>query len=261
MSKREQSERLQAISIRTILPNAVTLMAFMSGLAAIRFGLAEKWELAVAAIIAAGIFDGLDGTVARLLNSASRFGAELDSLSDVVAFGVAPAILLYLWGLQDLDRLGWAVAMIYAIAMALRLARFNASLDNEDEPRARLGFLTGIPAPMGAGLMISPIILDFVLGGDKVMANGMYVSIYAIFVALLMVSTLPTYSLKSLRIKRQWFIPFMLFLAVVVAGLFARTWLVLIFIAVLYLVSIPFSVLSFKKRMKELSDRRNNTGA
>ena len=144
---------IKAISIRTILPNVVTLFAFMAGLTSIKFALAGKWELAVAAVLLAGVFDGLDGTVARLLNSASRFGAELDSLSDVVAFGVAPSVILYLWVLEGLGRFGWATALIYAIAMALRLARFNSKLEDEKEPRQRTGFLTGVPAPMGAALM------------------------------------------------------------------------------------------------------------
>lgn len=251
MARSENNRLLRAFSIRTILPSAVTLLAFMSGLTAIRFGLAEKWELAVAAVLIAGVFDGLDGTVARLLNSTSKFGAELDSLSDVVAFGVAPAVLLYLWGLQDLDRLGWAVALIYAIAMALRLARFNANIDEEDEPKSRLGFLTGIPAPMGAGLMLAPMVLDFILGGEKVMAKGYFVAGYAIIIATLMVSSLPTFSLKSFRVKRQWFIPFLMLVGVVIAGLFARTWMVLLGIGVAYLASIPFSVLAYRKRRQK----------
>ena len=117
----------------------VTLFAFMSGLTSIKFALSGKWELAVGAVLLAGVFDGLDGTVARLLKSTSKFGAELDSLSDVVAFGVAPAVILYLWVLEGLDRMGWAVALIYASAMALRLARFNARLDDEEEPIKRTG--------------------------------------------------------------------------------------------------------------------------
>ncbi|WP_417449597.1 CDP-alcohol phosphatidyltransferase family protein [Kordiimonas sp.] len=246
----EKALLFKAFSIRTILPNAVTLFAFMAGLTSIRFALGEKWELAVFAILLAGVFDGLDGTVARLLKSTSRFGAELDSLSDVVAFGVAPAVVLYLWGLQGLDRLGWGVALVYATAMALRLARFNARLDDEEEPRKRLGFLTGVPAPMGAALMLIPLMLDFALGDNFLKDLGAAVSIYAVLVAMLIVSTIPTVSLKALRIRREWFVPVMLLIGIVIAGLFVRTWLVLIIIAGIYVASMPWSYMAYEKRLK-----------
>ncbi len=248
MARQKKALLFKAISIRTILPSVVTLFAFMSGLTAIRFALAGKWELSVAAILMAGIFDGLDGTVARLLKSTSRFGAELDSLSDVVAFGVAPAVVLYLWVLQELDRLGWAVALIYAIAMALRLARFNAKLDDEEEPRQRAGFLTGVPAPMGAGLMLAPMMLDFGLGGGAVQANGLLVVPYVVIIASLMVSTIPTFSLKALRVPREWFVPVMLVIGSVIAGLFVQTWFMLLGIALLYLVSLPLSFWAHRRR-------------
>ncbi|WP_286831114.1 MULTISPECIES: CDP-diacylglycerol--serine O-phosphatidyltransferase [Kordiimonas] len=238
------------ISIRTILPNVVTLLAFMSGLTSIKFALADKWELAVFAILLAGIFDGLDGTVARLLKSTSRFGAELDSLSDVVSFGVAPAVILYLWVLEGLDRLGWAVALIYAISMALRLARFNAKLDDEEEPRKRLGFLTGVPAPAGATLLLMPLIVDFALEAVTVQNYGLVVSAYAVVVAVLMVSTIPTISLKAFRVPKAWFVPVMLVIGIVIAGLFVRTWAVLIIIAIAYLSSMPFSYVAYERRRK-----------
>jgi CDP-diacylglycerol--serine O-phosphatidyltransferase len=238
----------KAFSIRTILPNVVTLFAFMAGLTSIKFALSGKWELAVAAILAAGIFDGLDGTVARLLKSTSRFGAELDSLSDVVAFGVAPAVILYLYILQDLDRLGWAVSLVYAIAMALRLARFNARMDEENEPIKSLGFLTGVPAPMGAGLLLVPMMVEFAFGDRILQSVSIVVAGYSVVVALLMVSTIPTMSLKALRVSREWFVPALLIIAMVIAGLFAHTWLVLIGIAVGYLVTLPLTFLAYRKR-------------
>ncbi|WP_262689673.1 CDP-diacylglycerol--serine O-phosphatidyltransferase [Kordiimonas aestuarii] len=247
---KEKALLFRAFSIRTILPNAVTLFAFMAGLTSIRFALAGKWELAVFAILLAGVFDGLDGTVARLLKSTSRFGAELDSLSDVVAFGVAPAVVLYLWGLQSLDRLGWAVALIYATAMALRLARFNARLDDEEEPRKRLGFLTGVPAPMGANLLLAPLMVDFALENTFVKDYAPVVAVYTVAIAMLIVSTIPTVSLKALRIPREWFVPVMLLIGIVIAGLFVRTWLVMIIIGALYVGSMPWSYMAFEKRRK-----------
>ncbi|WP_374764614.1 CDP-alcohol phosphatidyltransferase family protein [Yunchengibacter salinarum] len=246
---------IRKVSIRTILPSAVTLMAFTAGLTAIRFAFQSKWELAVAAIVVAGILDGLDGTVARLLKSTSRFGAELDSLSDVVAFGVAPAVVLYLWGLQTLDRPGWAVSLIFAIAMALRLARFNAQLELEDaeEPRRRLGFLTGVPAPMGAGLLMMPLMADFALEDSLIFHHPWFVAPYGIGVAMLMVSTLPTFSLKAFRIPRALFAPFMLLIGATLAALFAQTWAVLFTIAVIYVLSLPLSWLAYRRRR----NRRN----
>ncbi len=247
---------MRAVSIRTILPNVVTLCAFMAGVTSIRFALAGKWELAVAAIALAGIFDGLDGTVARLLKSTSRFGAELDSLSDVVAFGVAPAVVLYLWTLEGLDRLGWGVALIYATAMALRLARFNARLDDEEEPRSRFGYLTGVPAPMGAGLLLMPMMFDFATGADTIREYSFGIGLYGVAVALLIVSTIPTLSLKALRVSRSLFVPVMLIIGIVLAGLFVRTWAVMFFIGVFYLASVPFTVLGFRKRMAAKGERR-----
>ncbi len=222
----------------------------MSGLTSIKFALSGKWELAVGAILLAGVFDGLDGTVARLLKSTSRFGAELDSLSDVVAFGVAPAVILYLWVLNDLDRMGWAIALIYASAMALRLARFNAKLDDEsDEPTKRTGFLTGVPAPMGAGLLLLPMMIDFALGEKLTQNNGLVICGYALVVVMLMVSTLPTLSLKMLRIPKAWFVPVMVIIATLIAGLFVRTWLVLIIIGVGYLCTMPFTFMANQRRL------------
>lgn len=249
---------MRAISIRTILPNVVTLCAFMAGVTSIRFALADKWELAVAAIALAGVFDGLDGTVARLLKSTSKFGAELDSLSDVVAFGVAPAVILYLWTLQDLDRLGWAVALIYATAMALRLARFNARLDDveTEEPRKRLGYLTGVPAPMGAGLLLMPVMLDLAAGEILVRDHSLFVAGFAVAAALLIVSTMPTLSIKALRVRRTYFVPVMLIIGVVIAGLFVRTWAVMFGIGIFYIASLPVTYIGYRRRLHARGERR-----
>lgn len=247
---------MRAISIRTILPNVVTLCAFMAGVTSIRFALADKWELAVAAIALAGVFDGLDGTVARLLKSTSKFGAELDSLSDVVSFGVAPAVILYLWTLDGLDRLGWAVALIYATAMALRLARFNARLEDEEEPRKRFGYLTGVPAPMGAGLLLMPLLLDLALGGGAIQGYSFFVGLYCVIVSILIVSTIPTLSLKALRVRRTYFVPVMLVIGIIIAGLFVRTWSVMFGIGILYLISLPFTYFGFRRRLAAKGERR-----
>jgi CDP-diacylglycerol--serine O-phosphatidyltransferase len=250
MPKTNRPLLFQAISVRTILPSVVTLLAFISGLSSIKFALAGKWEFAVAAILFAGIFDGLDGHVARLLNSTSRFGAELDSLSDVVAFGVAPAIVLYLWSLEGIDRAGWAASILYASAMALRLARFNARLDEEDDPRKRFGFLTGIPAPVGAALALAPMMVDFSISDNFLQAKSQYIAPYVVAIALLLISTLPTVSLKAIRVKKEYLVLIMLVIAAVITGLFVQTWFMVLVLGMIYLISLPVCYLAYKKRLK-----------
>ena len=159
---RSRRRRLRGFSINRLIPNVLTLAALCSGLTAIRFGLQGQMRLAVIAIIVAAIFDALDGRVARRLGVTSRFGAELDSLCDFVCFGTVPALLLYLWEMQLLDRAGWTIVLIYAICTALRLARFNTALDVPQPPWAHY-FFTGVPAPAGAGLVLLPLVASFVL--------------------------------------------------------------------------------------------------
>ena len=147
------------IPLRAVLPNTVTALALCSGLTAIRFAILGNWEVAVLMVLAAAVFDGLDGKIARLVRAESRFGAELDSLSDAISFGVAPALILYLWSLNGLGRFGWMIALLLALFCALRLARFNANIDREDQPHKSAGFLTGVPAPAGALLAMTPLYL------------------------------------------------------------------------------------------------------
>lgn len=250
-----QKKRLRNFfSVRAIAPNAVTVLAFSMGLTAVRFALAGKWELSVAAIIIAGVFDGLDGTVARLLRSTSKFGAELDSLSDVVAFGVVPALVIYLWALEGLDRLGWAAALIYAVAMALRLARFNARMDLEDENdvKKQMGFLTGVPAPMGAALLICPMVIDFTFTGQYVQGHPQLLAVYTVLIAFLMVSTLPTFTLKVIRVPRDSFVPVLLLVAAFFMTLFVYPWIAILSLAALYIMSLPVCYLVYSKRLAEI---------
>ncbi len=163
------------LTLRAMVPNAITAAALCAGLTGIRFAIAGEWEKAVLAVILAGMLDGIDGRIARLLKAQSRFGSELDSLADNVSFGVAPALILYLCSLQDLPRLGWFAALAFAIACALRLARFNARIDMADEPRKEAGFLTGVPAPVGAGLVFLPMYL-WCVSGIELLRNPLLVS-------------------------------------------------------------------------------------
>ena len=153
---RERRER--GIPLRAVVPNAITALALCSGLSGVRFAIGGEWERAVGMIVLAGVLDGLDGRVARMLRGESRFGAELDSLADAISFGVSPALVLYLWSLQYAPRLGWISALMLAVFCALRLARFNAQIDADEQPRKAAGYFTGVPAPAGAGLAMLPLI-------------------------------------------------------------------------------------------------------
>ena len=155
--KPKRRTQIRRISVNRMIPNILTLLALASGLTAMRFAFQERWEMAVFAIAVAAILDALDGRVARLLKGASKFGAELDSLSDFVCFGVAPAIILFLWSLQDAGRVTWVLVMLYTMCMGLRLARFNVAVNDDDEPDWKNRFFSGVPAPAGAGLVLLPM--------------------------------------------------------------------------------------------------------
>jgi len=189
----------RGITLRQVAPNAVTAMALCFGLTAIRYGISGEWERAVAAIIFAGVLDGVDGRIARLLRADSRFGAELDSLSDAIAFGVSPALILYLWSLEAMPRFGWIVCLVLALSCALRLARFNAMIDVADQPRKAAGFNTGVPAPAGAGLALLPLYAWFISGLD-IFRDWRLVGPWVLLSALLMISNLPTLGWKRLRV-------------------------------------------------------------
>jgi CDP-diacylglycerol--serine O-phosphatidyltransferase len=232
--------RLSDFSVNRMVPNVLTLLAVCAGMTAIRFAVSGKFEAACYAIIVAGIFDGLDGRIARLLRSTSRFGAELDSLSDFVSFGVAPAVVLYLWTMSALQSVGWAIVLFFAVCCALRLARFNTQLAAEPPPWAA-GFFTGAPAPAGAGLLMLPMFISFEWGdwiARSPYLNGVWIS----GVALLMISTVPTISLKRIRIPPDFVVPTLLGIGVL-AGLFTTApWPTLTFIGALYIASIPLTV-------------------
>lgn len=237
------------VSLRGIAPNVVTILALSAGMTSLKFALAERWELAVFAILLAGVFDGIDGSIARLLKSASRFGAELDSLSDVVSFGVAPAAIMYLWALRELGGIGWVIALAYVICCALRLARFNSKLDGEDEPRKKAGFLTGIPAPAAAVLALMPIMLGFQTESDLFRSPAL-VGITTALVSLGMVSRLATFSFKQLIIPRDQMVPLLLFVGLFAAAVTVYQWAVVVTFGIAYLVSFPFSMQKFSRLTK-----------
>lgn len=238
----------RGIPLRAVVPNAVTALALCSGLTGIRFAIAGKWDVAIAMIMIAAVLDGMDGRIARMLNGSSRFGAELDSLSDVIAFGVSPAVILHLWSLQFWPRFGWIFALAYAVCMALRLARFNARIDVEDQPHKSAGFLTGVPAPAGAGLLLLPILIWLASDGRiSWLQDYRLVAPWAAAVAFLVISSLATYSWTSFRLRRRVRLEAIVFIAIVGGALLTAPWETLSVLALLYLASIPFSIAGYAR--------------
>jgi CDP-diacylglycerol--serine O-phosphatidyltransferase len=230
------------------LPNALTLINVCIGLSSIKFALDAKFELSVIAIIFAAIFDALDGRVARLLKGTSLVGKELDSLADVISFGVAPAFIMYFWSLSNLGKLGWLLSMIYVVCVALRLARFNVSANLE--PSWKDNFFEGIPSPAGGMLVLMPLV--FSLSGINIIDinYNIIVPIFFIIISFLMISKIPTFSFKKIVIQRRMTI-FVLFGIVLFFGLLLiYTFKVLVFGGLIYFFLIPISYLNYKKNHK-----------
>jgi len=246
MMERERHPRLRDQSINRLIPNMLTVLALCAGLTSVRFALMGSWKLAVIAIVVAGVLDGLDGRIARLLNGASKFGAELDSLSDFVSFGVAPALLIYQWQLAGLKGFGWALALLFAVCCALRLARFNTKLDNTDLPAWTGRFFVGVPAPAGAGLALIPIMATFEFGPGYV-DHPLVVGAVVLAVALLMVSRIPTYSIKRVRIPHRHVMATLLVVGLLAAMLVSVPWLTLLGVGVVYIASMPLAAVAHRR--------------
>jgi CDP-diacylglycerol--serine O-phosphatidyltransferase len=240
--------RFKGLSVSKLIPHVITVGAACAGLTAIKFAMEQRWESAVIAIVVAGVLDGLDGRMARLLNAASEFGAELDSLSDFVAFGVAPAFIMYLWTLQSLGRVGWIIALFLAICCGLRLARFNTNIGKL--PPYAYNYFTGVPAPGGAGLAILPLI-GTLAHRLPILREPVFVAVWSTIVAILMVSRVPTFSLKRIKVPHGAIVPLLVFTALMVAGLTAAPWLTLTAVGLVYIMSFGVSVLSYRRLKKE----------
>jgi CDP-diacylglycerol--serine O-phosphatidyltransferase len=245
----EPRKRLfKPVPVRVIIPNIITLIALCLGLTAIRLAFEGRYEPAVVAIVVAALLDGIDGRVARMLKGTSRFGAELDSLADFVNFGVTPALILYSFLLNELKAIGWIAVLVFAIAMVLRLARFNVMLDDPDRPEWKKNFFTGMPAPAGALTSMLPLYLSF-LGVPMGPAAAPIALVYLLGLAFLMVSTIPVYSGKTigLKVPRHWVLPIFV-LSAALFGLLANfPWEMLTAITVLFLGSIPLSVMRYRQ--------------
>jgi CDP-diacylglycerol--serine O-phosphatidyltransferase len=234
---------LSDLSVNRMVPNVLTLLALCAGMTAVRFALGGNFEAAVFSIIAAGVFDGLDGRMARLLEATSSFGAELDSLSDFVSFGVAPAAVLYLWTLSDLHGIGWAIVLLFAVCCALRLARFNTEIAHETATYAG-PFFIGAPAPAGAGLVMVPMFLSFEWG-DGLFRSPYLNAVTVTGIALLMISKVPTVSLKRIRVPHHLVVPTLLAFGVATAFLTTEPWLTLTVVGIVYVGSIPLTIRSY----------------
>lgn len=244
------------LTLRAMVPNAITAAALCVGLTGIRFAIAGDYERSVQLVILAGLLDGIDGRAARLLKAQSRFGAELDSLADSISFGVAPALIVYLWTLQSLPSIGWLAALAFAICCVLRLARFNARLDVEEQPHKSAGFLTGVPAPVGAGLAFLPLYLWMASDRAEEFASPVGVAVWIALIAFLMISSVPTLSWGRLRPRRSIRLEMIALSGLVVAALVIEPWLTLVAISVGYLLLLPVGLISYA-RVK----RQRSTGA
>ena len=237
--------RFRQIPVRTLLPNLITLLALCAGLTGMRLAVEGKLEWAVAAIVFAALLDGVDGRLARMLKGTSRFGAELDSLADFVNFGVAPAIILYFWGLQELGNAGWIAAMVFAICAGLRLARFNVMAEDPNRPPWTGNYFTGMPAPGGAIAVLLPIYLYFLFGAARL---APLVLVYTLAIAFLMVSRIPVFSGKRVgkRVAPEMVLPVFVCVVLFFALLVAYPWWVLTIGTLLYLGSLPFGWRSYR---------------
>ena len=243
---RRPSQSNKHTHLARIVPNAITVTALCMGLSSIRFALIERWELAISLILIAAILDAMDGKIARFLRADTPFGAELDSLSDFISFGVAPAIVIFLYSLHLWKGMGWALALFFVTCMALRLARFNTNI-GIPTPEWSKQFSVGVPAPAGAVLGLLPLMTSFALETNfqdfpPIFALSLLVS------GLLMISRIPTYTLKNVHIPHPFIRPFLMMVAIFMATLFSIPWWTISVGTILYLFSIPLSLMSYRQK-------------
>jgi len=247
---RRRSPRLKGLSLNHLLPNVLTVLALCSGLTAIRFALLEQWQPAVAAIIVAGVLDGLDGRLARLLGGGSKFGAELDSLADFLSFGAAPAVVIYTWSSHELGSIGWTCSLFLAVCTALRLARFNTALEDPDKPAFAYNYFVGVPSPAGGILALLPMMISFEWT-DGPFREAPLTSIWMVVIGLLMVSKFPTFAFKKVKVPHAYVLPTLVGAGLFAAALFSAPWLTLIAVGIAYLALFPLSYRSFHRPTAE----------
>jgi CDP-diacylglycerol--serine O-phosphatidyltransferase len=246
MPKRLKKRRLLVLPLSRLFPNMVTIGGMCCGLSAIRFAMEDKFEIAVTLLVASAIIDGMDGRIARFLNSTSTFGAQLDSLSDFVCFGVAPIFVLYLWKLHTLKSLGWALVLFFAVCCSLRLARFNTNLADETQEPWQAKFFVGIPSPAGAMLSLMPLVANFYLMAD-IFENTILCAVWVTIVAILMPSRIPTFAAKKIKIHHEWVLPIMLVCGVGMVFVLIEPWMMFNICGLLYLATLPLSMRKYRK--------------
>lgn len=255
MFKHRRPPRLPGLSINKLIPNILTMLALCAGMTAIRFGLHEKWDAAVVSILLAAVFDGLDGRVARMLHGTSKFGAELDSLSDFVSFGVAPSMLLYFWTMKTAGGLGWALVLLFSVCCALRLARFNTMIGEPDLPSYAYNFFTGVPAPAAAGLVLLPMVASFQTDWTLFSSPALN-AVFLVGVSFLMISKIPTFSGKKFRVPHTMVLPVLLCVGILTAFLVTAPWTTVSVVGTLYLLSIPVSIRAFSRLRRQAAELR-----
>jgi CDP-diacylglycerol--serine O-phosphatidyltransferase len=243
--RQRRLHRFRQIPVRVLVPNVITLLALCAGMTGIRLALENRYELALGAIVFAAMLDAIDGRVARMIKGTSRFGAELDSLADFFNFGVAPGLILYFWGLNALGNLGWIAAMVFAICTALRLARFNVQIDDPLRPAWAGNFFTGVPAPLGAIVVLLPIYLSFL----RVPVPVVLTFVYTLAIAGLMVSRLPVLSGKKIgtRVRPEMVAPVIIVAVLLIALLISYPWELLSVVSLAYLVLLPLGWFSYRR--------------
>lgn len=252
--------RIREIPLRLLLPNLVTVLAICAGLSGIRLAFQGRFETAVAMVLVAALLDAMDGRVARRLKATSKFGAQLDSLADVINFGVSPAFVLYAFSLDVARSLGWMSALVYVIATALRLARFNVMAESPNKPAWQADFFVGVPAPAGAVLVMLPVYIG-ILGFQPDAPYAYVTAIYTIGIAFLLISRVPVYSGKSAKgIRRDLVVPLILLIAIYVLFLMSYTWQTMTLSAIAYLAFIPVSARMFYKRYAVEASKADVTG-
>lgn len=245
-----KKRRLLVFPLSRLFPNMVTIAGLCCGLSAVRFALDGKFETAVALIVAAMVIDGMDGRIARFLNSTSVFGAHLDSLSDFVCFGVSPLLVLYRWKLEILTGIGWAVVLFFAVCCALRLARFNTNLAEEKTEPWQKKFFVGVPAPAGAMLALMPLVASFAIEAP-LFGSPQLCAVWVVIVAVLMASRIPTFAAKKLIIRHEWVLPIMLAGGFAIVLIIIAPWVMLNVVGIGYCFLIPVSVLHYRKLAKQ----------
>lgn len=270
MEKTNTSQRPRKLPFHKMIPNMITLTAMAAGMTSMKFAIAasfgngdpQKWQLAVIAILVSACMDAFDGAAARLLKAQSKLGAELDSFSDFVCFGVAPAIVMYLWSLQQIGRWGWTVALLFAMATALRLARFNIAGDEKDPNDPLSKYFTGVPSPLGALLAILPLVISFQVSqpatgidaaAASLLAKPDIIGLWMLVVAAMMVSHIPTFSSKQIRIPYKMRIIMLAVFCILIASLLNEPWLTLTILAAVYLISLPFGLRHYNRKVAALS--------